>query len=211
MSDLFTCPAPTALASIPATTCPVKFDQIQKLALRRITSRYALTPTNILLSATITPLLTAVDNTKLLITPFLTNVVIPPSEPIKSGGNDNTTLNGIPALTGLSFVGCSAEVHNLSSAAMAAFRALASESALQPGFTDLEGMLINKDGKVITDKASGASVYGFKIYNLCVSDVGSEGFAKNNIAKITWDMEGKWSENFQVYTPTDYNALTISN
>lgn len=209
--DLFACPAPTSLASVPATSCPIKFDQIQKMGIRRISGATALTTTNILLLATLTPLLSASDNTKLLITPFLNNLVIPPSEPIKQGGNDNTTLNGVPMLEGLGFVTCTAQLRNVSSEAAKALRALAAESAIQPGVTNIEGIFFNRPGKVIIDKTGTTSLAGFKLYNFIVSDAGTEGLNKDNVFNISWDMEGGWSENFQMYKPTDYNPLTLSN
>lgn len=212
MPDLFSCPAPTALASIPATSCPVKFEQIQKMAIQRIQSSPSFSTTSILLAATWTALLAAADSTKVIITPFMRNVVIPPSEPLFEGGNDNTTLNGIPLLRGIGTVRITAQVDNISSAAAAALRALASESSGTTGSTNLWAYFFNKNGQVISDKTgSTTALPGFKIYNLVLSDVGSAGFAQPNTFNLSFDMEGLWSNNFQVYTPTDFNSLTLSN
>lgn len=210
--DLFTCPAPTALAATPDITCPVRIGQIQKIGFRRITGKTALTPTNILLLATFTPLLSAADGTKLLISPYLNDVIIPQTAELEQGGNDNTTLNGIPELRGIGVVKCTAKLYNVPSSTAAALRALASESALAPGFTNLEALLYNKNGLVVVDKpTSAAVVQGFKVYNFVVSDVGSAGFLSNNIFNISWYFEGLWSNGFQIYTPTDYNPLTLVN
>lgn len=209
--DLFACPAPTAIASIPATDCPVRWDQIQKILLRRINGREALSTTNILLSATITPLLTETDDTKLIVSPFISNLVIPTTEALKEGGNDNTTINGVPILRGLGFAAATGQIKNISAATAAAIRAITPETAVQPGQTDIEVMFVNKDGKVIAQNPSSTLVTGFPIYNLVLTDVGSEGFGKDNVHNLSFDLAPGWSEKHAMYTPTDYNALTISN
>ncbi|MBL7738708.1 MAG: hypothetical protein JNK14_05775 [Chitinophagaceae bacterium] len=211
--DLFECPAPAYLESIPIGACPVRWDQVQKLILRRIDGRTDLTKANIILSATITPLLTATDDTKIVVSPFMSNVVIPQGEILKEGGNDNTTLNGIPQLRGLGFVNVTAQIRNANSDTVDVMRALTPESALQPGQTNLEVILVNKDGKLIVREqaGSGSRVEGFPIYNFTVSDVGSAGFAQDNINNIGWDFAPGWSEGHRLLTPTDYAALTLSN
>lgn len=211
--DLFACPAPDYLESIPTTSCPVRWDQIQKIILRRIDGRASLTKTSILLSATITPLLTATDDTKILVTPFLSNVVIPQGEVLSEGGNDNTTLNGIPQLRGLGFAQATAQIKNASSGTVDVMRALTPESAIQPGETNLEAIFVNKDGKVIAREVAGSAtdLEGFPVYNFTVSDVGSNGFAQDNINNVQFALAPGWSEGHKMYTPTDYNALTISN
>lgn len=209
--DLFVCPAPSTLAAIPATTCPVRWDQIQKLFIRRITGAAALTTTTVLVTATITPLLSATDNTKLLVTPYVSNLVIPPSEILAEGGNDNTTLNGVRQFRGLGYVNATGQLRNLSAAAAAKWRALTPESALSPGETNLEWFGVNKDGKVIGQNPSSTVVKGFPLYNLVVSDVSSEGFGKDNIYNLSFDLAPGWSEFHAMYVPTDYNALTLVN
>lgn len=212
MTDLFTCPVPTALAAAPNPSCPVKFDQIQKMLLRRITNRATVTTATALLSATITPLLSAADDTKLLVSPWLLGFSLPQVEPLKEGGNDNTTLNGVPRLLGLGFVSVTATMENVAASTAQAMRALASESANSAaGTTNLEAFFVNKEGKLIGDNPSSTTLYGFKIYNFVVTDVASEGFNQANKFGVSFDMEPLWSKTFTVLTPTDYNALTIVN
>jgi hypothetical protein len=211
--DLFACPLPESLESIPETDCPIRWDQVQKIGIRRIENRVSLNTTNILLLATFTPLLTAADDTKLLISPYLTNVVITPGEILSEGGNDNTTLNGVPQLRGLGFTSVTAQLKNASSETADALRALTAETASQPGQTFLEVLLFNKDGKIIDRKVSGSdtNLEGFPIYNFTVSDVGSEGFNRDNVNNISWQFAPGWSERHQMHTPTDFNPLTLSN
>ena len=209
--DLFSCPAPTAIASIPATSCPIRWEQIQKILLRRISGATALTTSSILLSATITPLLSAADATKLVVSPYIGDLKFPQSEILAEGGNDNTTLNGIRQLRGLGFVTVTGMLRNISAAAAAKIRAITPETALQPGETNIEAIFVNKDGKIIGQNPSGTVAKGFPIYNLALSDVGSEGFAKDNVYNLSFDLAPGWSEFHTMWTPTDWNALTISN
>lgn len=212
MNDLFTCPQPTALASAPNPTCPVRFDQIQKMGIRRISGATALTTATVLLAATITPLLSATDNTKLLISPWLSNFIIPNSEPLKEGGNDNTTINGIPKLNGFGFVNVTFQLKNVESTTADAMRALASESANSvAGTTNLEGFFFTKDGRIVGDNPSSTAFKGFKLYNFAVSDAGSEGLNKDNNFNCSFDLEPLWSKTFKVLTPTDWNPLSVAN
>jgi hypothetical protein len=213
MSDLFTCPVPSTLAAAPNPSCPVKFDQIQKVFIRRITGRATITTATALLSATISPLLSATDDTKLLVSPWMLNFKLPLSEPLKEGGNDNTTLNGVPRLLGLPFTAVTGTtMDNVAASTAQAMRALASESANSAaGTTNLEAFFVTKDGKIIGDNPSSTTFYGFPIYNFAVTDVSSEGFNQPNKFGVSFDLAPLWSKTFAVLTPTDYNALTIVN
>lgn len=206
--DLFACPLPTAIADIPATDCPVKFDQIQKFAFQRIQDTPSFTPTNILLVSTWHALLIAADDTKVVITPYMNSVVIPAGDALTEGGNDNTTLNGIPTLRGLGFVNVTAELRNVDADTAAGLRALTPESA-QNGFTNLQVYLFNREKKIIGSLES-SRVAGFPVYNLVVTDVSSEGFGKDNIYKVQFAMAGGWSEFHASYKPTAFNPLTLS-
>ena len=211
MPDLFSCPAPTAIASIPNDSCPIRWEQVQKLLLRRITGAEALTTATVLLSATITPLLSAADATKIVVSPFLSNVVFPPNEILKEGGNDNTTLNGVPQLRGLGFTNVTFQLKNASAAVAAALAAITAETAVQPGQTNIEALLVNKDGKVIAKNPASTTVVGFPIYNFVLTDVSSEGFGRDNVYNGSFDLAPGWSDKHAMYTPTDWNALTIDN
>jgi hypothetical protein len=136
MNPLFTCPPPTALATIPTQACPERFDQIVRFFFQRKQSTASFTTTTIKTSATWTPLLAATDSTKVIGSPQIPNVVIPAGEIAKEGGNDNTTINGIPRLLGLNHVGVTANLLDANSAVRAALRGLASESAVAPGWSD---------------------------------------------------------------------------
>lgn len=207
MDPLFVCPPPTALATIPAQTCPERFDQIVKFFYQRKQATPSFTTTTLLVQATWTPLLTAVDSTKVVKSPLIPNVVIPPGEVLKEGGNDNTTINGIPKLSGRGFIPCTAQLQDTEAAVREAIRALAGESALIPGFTNLWVYMVNRFGQIICGK-DGTDCPGIDIYNLMAGDTGTEGLNKNNINNLTWDLAPGWSDNVAVFTPS-FNILTL--
>jgi hypothetical protein len=206
MDPLFSCPPPTALATIPSQACPEVWDQIVKFAFQRKQATPSFTSTTIKVAATWTPLLTASDSTKVVITPYIAGVVIPPGEVLKEGGNDNSTINGIPRITGLGFVPVTAQPQSLQATVRAALQALGSESSLSPGFTNLWVYFFNRFGQIIAN-ADGS---GFDAYNVMAGDAGTEGFAKLNTMNFGFDLAGGWSKNANIYTPTaPFNPLSL--
>lgn len=210
MENLLVCPTPAFLADVPSQTCPVKFDQIQRFLLTRL-SATPFTETNILLEATWTPRMIASDNTKIVGTPKFAGFTLPILEPLKSGGNDNTTINGVASLDGLPFVPIPPfTIRNMNSIVAKALRALASESAPQPGETNLGVYFVNRFGNIIYRK-SGANALPFPLYNFVVSDVGSDGLNRDNAHGITSDLEPGWSQDFAMLPVPLFNLLTIKN
>lgn len=214
MSDLFVCPVPTALAAAPNPSCPTtnRIPQIQKMLIRRSTGRATLTTATALLAATVSPLLSATDDTKLLVSPWMENFTFPVAEPLKEGGNDNSTLNGVPRLLGLPFVPFTGiTMADVAASTAQAMRALASESTGVAGTTNLEAFFVTKDGSIVGNNPSSTVFYGFPIYNFCVTDLSSQGFNQRTLYGVTFDMAPLWSKTFTILTPTDWNALTVVN
>lgn len=210
--SLFNCPVGTALPSVSAPSCPNKWDQFVKIFIRRISGRATLTTSTILLSASVSPLLSASDDTKIVVLPYIGNIVIPVGEPIKSGGNDNTTIGGVPRLEGLPFVSVTgAYIEDYDAASIDPLRtALATESSLN-GDSNLEGFFVNRFGKVGAINPSSTTLYGVKLHNIVIGDASSEGLGKPTRYPVSFDLAPGWSEGFKLFTPTDYNALTIAN
>jgi hypothetical protein len=206
MSSLFACPPPTALATVPTQACPERFDQIIRFFFQRKQATPSFTASTIKVAATWTPLLTAVDSTKIIGTPLIPNVVIPTGEIKKEGGDDNTTINGIPKLVGRGHVGVTAQLNDIQATVRAALRALASESALSPGFTNLWMYAINRSGQIIANSDGS----GIDVYNVYAGDVGSEGLNKANIANFAFDLAPGWSDNVAIFDPTaPFNPLNL--
>jgi len=206
MEPLFTCPPSESLETIPDQECPEVFDQIIRFGYQRIQDTPSFTATTIITAAPWSPLLTATDDTKMVLTPLVPNVVIPTGEILKEGGNDNTTINGIPRLSGRGFVPVTAQLENIERAVRAALRKLASESALQPGFTNLWMYMFNRFGQIIANE-DGSGIY---VYNVMVGDTGTEGFNKQNKNNLSFDLAPGWSDKVRIFTPTaPFNPLNL--
>lgn len=202
--DLFSCPPQSALPAIPTFSCPTKFGQIQKIAFQRVQTSASFSASSILLAASWTARTAANDDTKIVVSPFLLNVIVPQTEALYEGGNDNTTLNGVRRFRGLGSAAVTAELHGAPSSVFRALSTLTSESAIQPGQTNLWAYFFSGDTNKIIGDANGA---GIRIYNFSITDVGSAGFGADNIYNITFDLAPGWSENNTVYT-AGFNPLT---
>ena len=207
MSLINECPLPVALVSIPETDCPVIFGQIAKIAFQKIQSVPSFTKVTIAQKATWTPLLTAIDDTKVILSPMISNLVLPKSELLSEGGNDNTTINGIRNVRGLGTVNPTGMILNIADTTKAALQKLFPFSkAPSAGATLLWAYFITTDGRVIFKNAG----EGFPVYNVAISDPGSEGFNKDNDFNFSMDLEGGWSDGFDV-VKTDFKPLTFKN
>lgn len=208
-TPFFTCPPPASLAAIPVQTCRETYDQIQVFFIQRIQTTPSFTTTNIILQATWTPLMAASDGTKIIRTPKIPNIVIPPSEINKEGGNDNTTLNGMPRVNGINAVPVTGMLENVTSVVRLALRALINESAINPGFSNLWTYPVNRFGQIL-GIVNGSNVEGIPFFNFIVGDAGTAGFNKPNMTNMSFDFPPGWSDGVQVFTPTaPFNPLNL--
>jgi hypothetical protein len=211
MSLTQTCPLPAALTAIPESACPFRFDQISKIAFQQIQTSGFMTETTVLLKATWTALLAAVDATKIVLSPPINNLVLPPTEINAEGGNDNTTIGGVRNVKGLNMVTVTGQLLNISVATKLAMQALFDFSkAPAPGVTKLWAFFFTTDGRVIYKKVT-TNCYGIDVYNVVTSDPGSEGFNANNVCNFSFDLLGGWADDIAYLTLTDFKAMTIQN
>lgn len=100
---LCTCPAATALTTIPAVTCAESFGQIQKVAFQRLVASGAKnkfdSTASILLKASWSALLTANDSTKIVVSPYIQAPTAEAGEARTFGGG-NETLGGVEEVIG---------------------------------------------------------------------------------------------------------------
>ena len=207
MSLIINCPLPDAIPNGVETDCPEIFGQISKIAFQKIQSAPSFTKTTVGLKATWTPLLTAVGDTKVVLSPLISNFVIPASALLSEGGNDNTTINGIRNVRGLGTVTATGILKNITALTKKAIQDLFPfTKAPAPGITLLWAYFITTDGKVIC-KSNGE---GFPVYNLALTDPKLEGFNKDNDFDLSLDMEGGWSDDFMT-VHTDFKPMTFKN
>lgn len=205
MDPLFTCPPAASLEAIPVQDCPEAFDQIVKIAFQRAQSPATFDATTIITQAPWTAALAASDDTKIVITPYLLGLTIPAGEILKEGGNDNSTINGVPKINGRGFVSIAAQLHNAKKEIRAAIRKLLSESALQPGATNLWMYMFNRSNQIIANSDGS----GIDAFNVLVGDVGTEGFNKDNIANFNIDLAPGWSDDVVIFKPTAFKPLAL--
>lgn len=211
MSLTSSCPLPAALVSVPESSCPFRLDQIAKVAFQQIQSSGYMTETTVLLKATWTALLAAIDATKVVLSPPINNLVIPVSQLASEGGNDNTTLGGVRNVKGLQMITITGQLLNISDATKKALQELFDFSrSPAPGITQLWAYFLTTDGRVIYKKNT-TNVLGFEVYNVTVSDIGSEGFNKDNVCDFSMDLLGGWSDGIAYLQLTDFKAMTIKN
>jgi hypothetical protein len=201
------CPLGAALTAVPETSCPVDFGQIAKIAFQQVQSVSTFTAATIKVKANWTAALAASDATKIVLTPIVGNLVIPKSEILKEGGNDNTTFNGMPKVNGLGFVEVSCLLRSISDATKQALQALFAYSQIIPGDSTLCAYFLTSDNKVI----SGAAGVAIPVFAVAVSDVGTEGFGKNNECDLKFFMQGGWSDGVIATAATDFKTLTLVN
>lgn len=195
------CPAPAALTTIPDVTCPIDFDQIVRIGFQRTSSTafFDDVTNDIDLIGSWNAFKAATDVTKIVISPYIANLVIPPSEGNFTGGDSNETVNGIAVYNGENTVTVTAEIHSAPAATIAALRALSCESQSTVGEAQLGAYFFTRKNQVVSarNSADNGSI-PIDIYNFRVSSVGSEGFNMKNKYMISFQMTGDWDETVAV-------------
>lgn len=204
----FTCPLPAALTTIPNPSCPEGLGQIQKFIFQRLSAAWVFDSTgatSFLTLASWTPLLVAAGNTKVVVTPFLDSVVIPPTEAITFGGNDNSTVNGRKLNVAGAPTTASGEARNISGEIQGALQALSQGEDLVMYAINQFNQLIGRD---TYPGHPGEKIAGIPIYSFFCGDAGNEGFAKDDKTKITFQLDYQWRNFLYVHKPTTFLPLT---
>lgn len=199
--DLFKCPVDAALTTIPKQTCNFKIGQVVKIAFGRIGSAAPFTPTTILTKTAWDALVTANDATKIVVTNYINNVVIPSTEAVEDGGETN--VNRMPELMDGGNAIATFSTRGISAAVRAAMKKLTQYSAIQPGVSELGVMFLNVDGDIICDETN----VWIPVYNFFLGDsdvVAEKG--KSNSATGKFTLTYGWSDKLTKYTPA-FNIL----
>lgn len=204
------CPAAASIASVPAVTCGESFGQIQKVAFTRLRkangSKNSFTSdASILLKASWTPKLTADDDTKIVVSPYIEAPTSEPGGPRTFGGG-NETLGGIEIVIGSEPTAFSAVLRRVPQDIIKALKTLQCEAAMN----NLGVFLFNEHGQMeaIADPQEEGTYYPIPIQSLFVSDKGHGGFENPDVNNIQWSFAPNYSDNLKILTPTDFNPLT---
>ena len=200
------CPRGAALPDIPAVTCPESFGQIQKVAFVRLyktdgTKNMFVTASDIKLKASWTPLLTAADDTKVIISPY---IQAPAAEAgaARTFGGGNDTLGGIEEIIGREATPFTGVIRKAPQTVIKALKDLQCE---------LIGVyLFDENGAIgaIADATTAGTYYPIPIRSFFVGDKTLGGFEAPDSNAIQWSFLPNWSDDLKLLAPTDFNPLT---
>jgi len=188
------CPISTTLASIVTdiNDCKVEVGQIQKMIFWRH-GNYLTAVASATSSAVWAVKLTAADDTKAVVTPFV-SITIPPSE-VREVGSGNEVRDGIPIQLGTQNVKAEGHIWQCDSETIRALKRLSCE--------DLDVMFINENNQLVYDNQS-SRVNGFRVTSLFVSDKAAGSYADGTKNMFSFYLAGGWSDYMTLSTATTF-------
>lgn len=204
------CPAGTALPDIPVSNCPESFGQIQKVAFQRLYKSTGeknsfTTDAAIGKKASWTPLLSADDDTKVVISPYIQAPTAEAGEPRTFGGG-NETLGGVEEIVGRNPTPFTGVMRKLPQKIIKALKELQCESWGE----NLGVYLFDENGAIgaIQDATTDTTYYPIPIRSLFIGDKTLGGYEAPDNNKIQWAFLPNWSDNLAIVAPEDFNPLT---
>lgn len=204
------CPASTALPDIPVSNCPESFGQIQKVAFQRLYKSTGeknsfKTDAGIEKKASWTPLLSADDDTKIVISPY---IQAPTAEAgaARTFGGGNETLGGVEEIVGREPTPFTGAMRKLPQKIIKALKQLQCES-----WGDNLGVyLFDENGAIgaIQDAKTATTHYPIPIRSLFIGDKTLGGYEAPDSNNIQWAFLPNWSDDLAIIVPEDFNPLT---
>lgn len=204
------CPAGTALPDIPVSNCPESFGQIQKVAFQRLyksTGEKNSFKTDAVIGkkASWTPLLSADDDTKIVISPY---IQAPTAEAgaARTFGGGNETLGGVEEIVGREPTPFTGVMRKLPQKIIKALKELQCES-----WGDNLGVyLFDENGAIgaIQDAKTATTHYPIPICSLFIGDKTLGGYEAPDSNNIQWVFLPNWSDDLAIIVPEDFNPLT---
>jgi hypothetical protein len=198
------CPRPAALPTIEAYDCAENIGQIQKMIFQRAGFQFdsgAVTPILFNAKADWETLLAAVDDTKVVVTPFMTEVTIPQNAPVTFGGNDNTTIDGITRVDGTESVTVTGMLTSVPAKVVKQVREiLECEENIVVYFINEFGKIIGRDVSIAQD---GSVIEGIPVGSQSgfVSDAGNQGKNTRDTAMVQFSFAPAWRDSLYIATP----------
>ena len=190
------CPVPTAIASAVTVLneCSADVGQIQKLVFWRRGQSIASVATAII-STTWTTLLAATGDTKAIVSPFIANVELAPSEAREFGGG-NETRWGAPIRKGGSSPSFTASIYQYDQDTITALKNLRCET--------LDVLFINEANQLIYSDANNVAGFEIAANSLFVSDKGIGGLDDADQNVIMFNLKPDWSDTLEITTETTF-------
>lgn len=204
------CPAGTVLPDIPVSNCPESFGQIQKVAFQRLYKSTGeknsfKTDAGIEKKMAWTPLLSADDDTKIVISPY---IQAPKAEAgaARTFGGGNETLGGVEEIVGREPTPFTGVMRKLPQKIIKALKELQCES-----WGDNLGVyLFDENGAIgaIQDAKTATTHYPIPIRSLFIGDKTLGGYEAPDSNNIQWAFLPNWSDDLAIIVPEDFNPLT---
>lgn len=205
------CPAAVALPNIPNFTCAESFGQIQKVAFQRLyknageKNSFAATD-YIEKKASWTQFLSASDDTKVVVSPYIQAPTAEAGAPRTFGGG-NETLGGIEEIIGREPTPFTAVMRKMPQSLIKALKDLQCESDSQ----NLGVYLFDENGAIgaLQDPTTTAKkYYPIPIRSLFIGDKTLGGLEAPDSNAIQWVFLPNWSDDLAIIVPDDFNPLT---
>lgn len=198
------------MPDIPVSNCPESFGQIQKVAFQRLYKSTGeknsfKTDAGIEKKASWTPLLSADDDTKIVISPY---IQAPTAEAgaARTFGGGNETLGGIEEIVGREPTPFTGVMRKLPQKIIKALKELQCES-----WGDNLGVyLFDENGAIgaIQDAKTATTHYPIPIHSLFIGDKTLGGYEAPDSNNIQWTFLPNWSDDLAIIVPEDFNPLT---
>lgn len=198
------------MPDIPVSNCPESFGQIQKVAFQRLYKSTGeknsfKTDAGIEKKASWTPLLSADDDTKIVISPY---IQAPTAEAgaARTFGGGNETLRGVEEIVGREPTPFTGVMRKLPQKIIKALKELQCES-----WGDNLGVyLFDENGAIgaIQDAKTATTHYPIPIRSLFIGDKTLGGYEAPDSNNIQWVFLPNWSDDLAIIAPEDFNPLT---
>lgn len=198
------------MPDIPVSNCPESFGQIQKVAFQRLYKSSGeknsfTTTAGIGKKASWTPLLSADDDTKIVISPY---IQAPTAEAgaARTFGGGNETLGGVEEIVGREPTPFTGVMRKLPQKIIKALKELQCES-----WGDNLGVyLFDENGAIgaIQDAKTATTHYPIPIRSLFIGDKTLGGYEAPDSNNIQWAFLPNWSDDLAIIVPEDFNPLT---
>lgn len=198
------------MPDIPVSNCPESFGQIQKVAFQRLYKSTGeknsfTTDAGIEKKASWTPLLSADDDTKIVISPYIQAPTAEAGAPRTFGGG-NETLGGVEEIVGRELTPFTGVMRKLPQKIIKALKELQCES-----WGDNLGVyLFDENGAIgaIQDAKTATTHYPIPIRSLFIGDKTLGGYEAPDSNNIQWAFLPNWSDDLAIIVPEDFNPLT---
>lgn len=204
-----TCPASTALTTIPTAQCSESFGQIQKVAFQRLkkadgTRNSFTNSASITLLASWTALTAASDGSKIVVSPYVQAPTNEAGDAITFGGG-NDTLGGEEIIIGRNPSTFTSVIRGVPQNVIKAMKELQCEA--QAG--NLGVYLFDDNGNIeaIQDETTATTYYPIPIASLFVGDKAHGGLEAPDSNALNWAFPPNYSDNLAIVSP-DFNPLT---